>query len=72
MAVLEIAAGHRPFSDQFQHMANHNLFWSAKLTVHFQWEGNTVAYKKVLSSKSGLPISDPYFYHLNGILTCSG
>ena len=49
-AVLEIAADHSdwPFSD---HMANQNLFWSAKLTVHFQWEGNTVAYKKVLIFK---------------------
>ena len=40
MSVLEIATGHRPFSDQFQHMADQNLFWSAKLTVHFQWELN--------------------------------
>ena len=38
--VLEIAAGHWPFSDQFQHLANQNPFWSAKFTVHFQWDGN--------------------------------
>ena len=39
-SVLEIAAGHWPFSDQFQHLADQNLFWSAKFTVHFQWDGN--------------------------------
>ena len=38
--VLEIAAGHWPFSDQFQHLANQNSFWPAKFTVHFQWEGH--------------------------------
>ena len=39
-SALEIAAGHWPFSDQFQHLAIQNPFWSAKFTVHFQWEGN--------------------------------
>ena len=33
--MLEIATGHWPFSDQFQHLANRNPFWSAKFTVHF-------------------------------------
>ena len=37
MSVLEIATDHQPFSDQFQYMADQNLFWSAKLTVYFQW-----------------------------------
>ena len=40
LAVLEVAAGHWLFSDQFQHLADQNPFWSAKFTVHFQWEGN--------------------------------
>ena len=40
LSVLETTAGHWPFSQQFQHLANQNLFWLAKFTVHFQWEGN--------------------------------
>ena len=40
VAVLEIAAGHWPFSDQFQHLADQNSFWSAKFTVHFLWDSN--------------------------------
>ena len=41
LAVLEIVAGHWPFSDQFhQHLANQNPFWLAKFTVHFQWDSN--------------------------------
>ena len=36
VAVLEITVGHWPFSDQFQHLADQNPFWSAKFTVHFQ------------------------------------
>ena len=38
--VLEITVGHWPFSDQFQHLADQNPFWSAKFTIHFQWDGN--------------------------------
>ena len=38
--VLEITAGHWPFSNQFQHLANQNPFWLAEFIVHFQWEGN--------------------------------
>ena len=34
--VLEITVGHWPFSDQFQHLADQNPFWSAKFTVNFQ------------------------------------
>ena len=34
---------HWPFSDQFQHLANQNLFWLAKFTVHFN--GKTITYK---------------------------
>jgi len=29
-----------PFSDQFQHLADQNPFWSANFTVHFQWDDN--------------------------------
>ena len=38
--MLEIAAGHQPLSYKFQHMADQNLFWLAKLTIYFQWKGN--------------------------------
>jgi len=38
--VLEITVGHWPFSNQFQHLAEQNLFLSANFTVHFQWDGN--------------------------------
>ena len=37
VSVLEITVDHWPFSDQFQHLANQNPFWSAKIPVHFQW-----------------------------------
>ena len=40
VSVLETTVGHWPFSDQFQHLADQNSFWSAKFTVHFQWDGN--------------------------------
>ena len=40
--VLEITVGHWPFSDQFQHLADQNPFWSAKFTVHFQWDGMAI------------------------------
>ena len=36
LAVLETTVGHLPFSNQFQHLADQNPFWSAKFTVHFQ------------------------------------
>ena len=42
VSVLEITVGHWPFSDQFQHLADQNPFWSAKFTVHFQWDGNLI------------------------------
>ena len=38
--VLEITVGHWPFSDQFQHLADQNQFWSAIFPVHFQWNSN--------------------------------
>ena len=38
--VLEITAGYWPFSNKFQHLADQNLFWLAKFTEHFQWEGH--------------------------------
>jgi len=37
-AGLEITVSHWPFSDQFQHLADQNPFWSANFTVHFQWD----------------------------------
>ena len=40
VSVLEIAAGHLLFSNQFQHLANQNPCWLAKFTVHFQWDNN--------------------------------
>ena len=40
IAVLEIIVGHRPFSDQFQRLADQNPFWSAIFPVHFQWDNN--------------------------------
>ena len=40
ISVLEITVGHWPFSDQFQHLADQNPFWSAKFTENFQWDGN--------------------------------
>ena len=39
-AVLEITVGHWPFSDQFQHLADQNPYWSAKLIVGFQGDSN--------------------------------
>ena len=37
-------------SNQFQHLANHNPLWSAKFTVHLQWDA--IHYiQNVLSSK---------------------
>jgi len=40
VAVLEIIVGHWLFSDQFQHLADQNPFWSTNFSVHFQWDGN--------------------------------
>ena len=40
ITVLEITVGHWPFSNQFQHLADHNTFWSAIFHVHFQWNSN--------------------------------
>ena len=60
--MLEITVGHLLFSDQFQHLADQNPFWSTKFPVHFQWNGKSIAYKiRILSSNNGQPISDPYF-----------
>ena len=64
-SVLEITVGHWPFSDQFQHLADQNPFWSAKVTVHFN--------RMVTDNLQKCPIfkkcSDPYFYHC--CLTCA-
>ena len=43
--VLEITVGHWPFSDQFQHLADQNPFWSAKFTVHFSMGWQLITYK---------------------------
>ena len=50
--VLEIAAGHWPFSDQFQHLADQNPCWSAKFTVHFQWDSNQKPTKCLIFEKT--------------------
>ena len=60
-AVLEITVGHWPFSDQFQHLADQNPFWSAIFPVHFQWNSNQYPIKIPYLQKNGRPISDPYF-----------
>ena len=58
-SMLEIAAGHWPFSDQFQYMANQNQLLLPKFIVHFNERGiNNL--QKSSSSKNGQPISDPY------------
>ena len=49
--VLEIAAGHWPFSDQFYHLADHYPFWLAKFTVHFQWDSNQYPTKCLIFKK---------------------
>ena len=60
--VLEMAAGHQPFSDQFQHMANQNCFWSAKLQYIFSGRAINILQKFYLQ-KNSWPISDSYSYH---------
>ena len=52
ISVPEITAGHWPFSDQFPHLANQNPFWSAKFTVHFQWEGHQLSIKCPIFQKT--------------------
>ena len=59
--VLEITVGHWPLSDQFQHLADQNPFWSAIFPVHFQWNSNQYPIKIPYLQKNGRPISDPYF-----------
>ena len=60
--MLEITVGHRPFSDQFQHLLTKIHFGQPNLLYIF----NGMAIdnlQNVLFSKNGRPISDPYFYH---------
>ena len=57
-AVLEIAAGFWPFSDQFQHLADQNPFWSAN-------EKTINNPQNVPSSKNGQPISDSWYHWHN-------
>ena len=40
--MLEITVSHWPFSDQFQHLADQNPFWSTKFPVRFQWQQQSV------------------------------
>ena len=51
-SVLEIAAGHWPFSDKFQHLADQTPFWLAKFTVHFQWDRNHKPTKFLIFKKT--------------------
>ena len=71
-AVLEIAADHWPFSDQFYHLANKNPFWLAKFTVHFQWDGNqwptTYDFQK-MTDQFLTPISTTVHWHWHFIWT---
>ena len=39
-SVLEITIGHWQFSDQYQHLADQNPFWSAKFPVRFYWDSH--------------------------------
>ena len=48
----------------FQHLANHNPFWSFKLTVHFQYNNNQLPTKCPILKETQL-MSDPYLYHCN-------
>jgi len=54
--VLEITVNHWPFSNQFQHLTNQNVFdWPYFLSIF-----NETA---IQSLKNGQPIPDPYFWH---------
>ena len=79
--VLEITAGHGLFSDQFQHLANQNSFWSAKFTVHFNGKAinnlqNVLSSKKMadqfltlISTTGGIARLDKLVEHNLGLLT---
>ena len=55
-AILETTAGHWPFSNQFQHLADQNPFWSAKFTVHFQW--------KAINNLQNIPFSKKWLTNI--------
>ena len=40
LSMIEITVSHWPISDQFQHLAEQNPFWSAIFPVHFQWDSD--------------------------------
>ena len=66
MTMLEIATGHRPFSDQFQHLAYQNL---RPNLLYFFNERAINNIQKVLSSKDSRPLFDPYLYHWSHVVT---
>ena len=64
-SVLEITVGHWPFSDQFQHLADQNPFWSAiRIFCTFSMGQQLITNKISYLQENGRPISDPYFYAL--------
>ena len=44
-SVLEIMVGHSPFSNQFQHLADQNLFLSTIFPIYFHWDNSVIVYK---------------------------
>ena len=64
VSMLEIAAGHWPFSNQFQHnvMVNQNLFGQPNLLYSFSGTAINNLQKSSIFNNSW-PISNPYFYH---------
>ena len=67
----KITVSHWPFSDQFQYLADQNLFWSAKFAIHFQWNSNQKPTKyPMYLQENDQPISDPYFNHCYKASVC--
>ena len=80
--MLEITVSHWPFSNQFQHLADQNPFWSAKLSVHFQWGQRSVTYKLpyfqkttdqflILISSTGIVATNLTLFHVEVAKTSS-
>ena len=61
--VLEIAAGHWPFSGQFQHLADQKFILVGQIYCTFSMGQQSKTYKMSDFQENGRPISDPYFYH---------
>ena len=66
-AELEIAVGHRPFSDQFQDLADQNRYARTQLLYISNGESNDM----FLFSINGRPICNPYFKHWYGMALLS-